>query len=324
MSAFADWAEHMVDLGYSPVPIMPGQKRPLEDGWDRLRHRATTSQEIGALVRRHPGLGLGVAGGYNGLVPVDVDTDDAAIRAAIRGALPTPLVAKRGAAGATAFFRDPTGEIRGCKFRPPAVNGVKQKPLVEILVTGQTVIPPTIHPDLGRPYRYTTSVGLLDVHAREHPIITPEHIEAVGVALRPFIPEPKKFEPAPTDAPEVSDKRMLAFAKTALANEAASLRAMQSGRNDGLFRAVCTLGRYVRHGVLSKAEVEKALIQATIDNGYTSKLGKGLKAAQATFDSAFDFTANDSLPALPERERPLRFRAPRRTHHQTQPGSASL
>src|SRR5262249_53456748 len=98
---FTDWAVHLVDLGYSPVPLRAGEKRPLEDGWDRVRRTPMTVAEIEALVHKYPGLGLGVAGGYNGLVPVDVDTDDKTIRAAIRSALPEPLVVKRGAVGAT-------------------------------------------------------------------------------------------------------------------------------------------------------------------------------------------------------------------------------
>jgi hypothetical protein len=39
--------------------------------------------------RLHPDYGLAVVGGYNGLVPVDVDTDDPQIKAAVLRALPS-------------------------------------------------------------------------------------------------------------------------------------------------------------------------------------------------------------------------------------------
>jgi len=99
------------------------------------------------------------------------------------------------------------------------------------------------------------------------------------------------------------------------------MRGLSAGRNDALFDATCKLGRYVRHGILSKAEVEKALIQATIDNGYTAKKGKGMKAAQATFESAFARTAQDSLPQLEDRPKASRGYSAR---YEARPGSAPL
>ena len=78
------------------MPIKVGEKRPLFEKWDRLRSAALTPAEIEELCRNYPGLGLEVAGGFGGLVPIDVDTDDRDIVRAIRGALPPVEVAKRG------------------------------------------------------------------------------------------------------------------------------------------------------------------------------------------------------------------------------------
>ena len=305
LGAFAGFALALRRQGYSPIPIRVGEKRPLFEKWDRLRTEAMSEEEITDLARRCPRLGLGVAGGYNGLVPLDIDTDAPDIRAAIRKVVPVPLVVKRGATGATAFFRDPTGLIiGGRKYRPPAVNGVKQKPLVEVLVTGQTVLPPTLHPKTGRPYRYTTDDTLLEVQVHEHPIITPQHLLDIEGVLSPWVPKPKVFEPRPVGAKPVSDKRMLACAVHTLEKWERDLRSRSEGRNDGLFNAICEIGKFVRHDILRLEEVRYRLIQCSIDNGYTSKRGKSVKSAMATFDSGYDRTIDDELPTL--KDRPLK------------------
>ena len=95
--AFARYAAHMLDGGYSPVPLVAGTKRPLFDNWDRLQSAALTPHEIEALCRKHPG--LGVAGGFEGLVPIDIDVDEPKIVRAILDALPPILVAKQGQKG---------------------------------------------------------------------------------------------------------------------------------------------------------------------------------------------------------------------------------
>src|SRR5271166_626600 len=147
--AFAQFAAFMLEGDYSPVPIKVGEKRPLFAKWDRLRSAALTPHEIEELCRKVPGLGLGVAGGFNGLIPVDVDTDDREIVSAVSSALPRPEVAKVGQRGFTAFYWDPAGAIDAMKFRHPRMDGGFDV-LVEILATGQSVIPPTVHPDTGR------------------------------------------------------------------------------------------------------------------------------------------------------------------------------
>ena len=56
--------------------------------------------------------------------------------------LPPIRAAKRGRRGFTALFRDPTGNIETARLS-----------LVEILARGtQTVLPPSIHPDAGKPF----------------------------------------------------------------------------------------------------------------------------------------------------------------------------
>jgi hypothetical protein len=165
-NAFGLCAPLLLRNGYSPVPIEPGGKRPLGaiSDWNRLRIRPLTEAEIADIATNNPNAGLGVLGGYRGLVPIDIDTDDRAILAAINGVVPDYLVAKRGRRGVTVFYRDPKGIIEPRKLRK-ADGSI----ILEILTTGQVVIPPTIHPETQRPYQWVTEYTLLQVHIDDLP-----------------------------------------------------------------------------------------------------------------------------------------------------------
>lgn len=299
---FAQYAAFMLEGDFSPVPIKVGKKRPLFDNWDRLRSAALTPHEIEALCRKHPGLGLGVAGGFMGLVPIDVDTDDREIIDAIMSALPRPEVVKFGQRGFTAFYHDAYGCIAGQKFRHPRMDGGFDT-LAEVLATGQSVIPPTIHPDIGRPYEWLTSATLLNTRVDELPVITKAHIEALREALGPWLPRPVLYAPPklpkPAKAFQASTgKRMTAYAEAILANEARKLSGLSAGRNWALFCAASNLGKFVHHGVLSRSEVENALIGATMTNGYATAKHGGMKKTCATLRSGLEKARSDALPNL--------------------------
>jgi hypothetical protein len=319
-SPFAQWAEHLLDGGYSPVPLRPGMKRPLEKmlsgrGWDSVRETALTPAEIGGLTRKHPGLGLGVAGGFNGLVPVDVDTVNPRIVYATISALPELTVNKVGRRGFTAFFRDPTGSIPGLKFKKP-LGGGKFDMLVEILATGQTVLPPTIHPDTQKSYRWITLKTLFNLEVNRLPIITPAHIARLKEALSPWLPAERPQEPSLCHSgpvPPVSGNRMQAYANAILANEMRALASMapNSGRNRRLFDASCKLGKFVFHDVIARHEVEEALLGACRENGLWNDADCGPKGCAATLRSGLNKSRNDPPPMLPEPRQEGRLRRAR-------------
>jgi hypothetical protein len=279
--------------GYSPVPLKSSEKRPLLDGWDRLRATPLTKREIAQISADHPAAGLGVAGGFNRLVPIDIDTDDPEIVAAVEGVLPEPLVAKRGRRGSTRFYRDSSGVIRPRKFKTP--DGTM---LVEILVTGQTVVPPTIHPETGRPYVYSTDCSLFDVHVHELPELAADVVERLEKALRRWLPPPKAFiRSKAIGAQPESGERMRAYAQSALSHEAQALRATpKGGRNPQLYKAGCKLGKFVHHKVLSEEEFSAALLDAAAANGLIEDDGR--KACQDTLRSALRKAEGDELPIL--------------------------
>jgi hypothetical protein len=295
IGAFAQGAPALLTTGYSPIPVRFGTRRPLVKHWDRLRSKPMTRREVCNLADRYPQLGLAVAGGYGGLVPIDCDTDDQDIIAAITEVLPEPVVAKAGRRGFTAYYRDTSRKIGGRKFQTPAPE---RQVLVEVLATGQTMIPPTIHPKTGRPYRWLTSRNLFNTPIGELSEIGAAHLAALEQALRPWVPERPAHTPRLGDEMLVSEPRWQAYARAVLTNEVNALRVKpkNSGRNWQLFVAACKLGKFVHHRVLSRDEFDNALMQACRDNGLWADDGPG--ACRATLKSGLDKAQADPLPAL--------------------------
>jgi hypothetical protein len=235
-------------------------------------------------------------------VPLDIDTDDADVMAAIGRALPRPNVAKAGRRGCVLFFRA-EGDIPGRDFMLPKVDGKPGKPLVSILSTRKTVLPPSVHPDTGKPYRWLTgSRTLFNTPAGELVPVTAQHIAALERALRPWCPPPP---PAPVPmAPRwqgKADSAMRKYAERALEGRAAELAGMaaNSGRNQGLFTATRYLGKYVAHGVLSEGELTAALAGACKANGlWTDRSSGAARGCMATIRSGLKLAAGDGLPVL--------------------------
>jgi hypothetical protein len=177
----------LVEHGYAVLPIMPGTKKPglprnNNGGWMdfpgwttfqptlvHLKHWALSSAGIGVL--------CGPRSGY--LIVIDIDTNDSGILAALCKILPVTPVKKKGARGESWFYYAP-----GVSSHSWVINGRK---VVEILGDGrQTVLPPTIHPDLGEPYRWTGSKTLEELRPEDLPLLPPDIIEQIDAVLAPF------------------------------------------------------------------------------------------------------------------------------------------
>lgn len=300
-TTFGVHAPLLLQNGYSPVPIEPGRKRPLGviGDWNRLRDKPLTPEDIDRIAKSHPTVGLGVIGGFGGLVPVDVDTDEEAIVAAIAAALPPPQVSKRGRRGVTHFYWSNL-PIPARKLRQ--ADGT---PLVEILTTGQTVIPPTIHPECKQPYHWIDEdLTLLTVPSDGLEAITADHIGALQAALTPWMAPPREYVSRRASATQPAPTRMRAYAGTIMNDAASVLGCMpkDSGRNRQLFDAASKLGRYVHHDVLPRAEVEDVLIGACRTNGLIAE--DGLRKCQQSLESGLRKAECDDLPALEDRPRP--------------------
>lgn len=293
-SAFVRFAQRLITVGYSPLPIAPGQKRPDLTGWQQAAGEQMSGELLGNFIHqnRH---GLGVACGFGGLVAIDIDTEDPDIMAAVRTALPESTVAKRGKKGRTDFYRAAV-EIKNAKIKE---SGSKS-PIVEILSTGnQTVIPPTIHPETGLPYEWLTLIPLWEISPLGLPMITPDHVEQLRRALLPWTEKPKaapvtavsKIEPHRGSA---SEHRLKPYAIATIEGRCGDLaKQSEPGRNNALFDAARYLGNFAHHSVVSKGDLTICLLNACKANGLYADDGE--HACQATIDSGIEKAENDPL-----------------------------
>jgi hypothetical protein len=195
MGPFGQVYARLVEQGYSVLPIMPGTKKPglpsnNSGGWMDFP-RWTTFQSTyahhkhWALSSAGIGVRCGLLSGY--LVVIDIDTDDPGILETLCKILPATPVKKKGARGESWFYYGPDIASRAW-----LINGCK---VVEILGAGrQTVLPPTIHPDLGEPYRWTGSKTLEELRPQDLPLLPPGIVEQIDAVLAPFgyvPPEPR-------------------------------------------------------------------------------------------------------------------------------------
>ncbi|MFG6500173.1 bifunctional DNA primase/polymerase [Sulfitobacter sp. 1A15106] len=158
---FAENAQRYIDAGYSPIPIMPGGKAPgyVQGGisrglgsWSLFCDEAPNEAQLKNWSSDTVQAGIGLALGFNGLVAIDLDYGDGAIRDAIESVLPDSPFRKVGSNGYTQFYYCPGMESR--KLSLPIGENGKLMSVCEILAHGkQTVIPPTIHPS-GKVYQW--------------------------------------------------------------------------------------------------------------------------------------------------------------------------
>jgi hypothetical protein len=290
---FRETALPLLAAGNSPVPIVPGTKRPALADWQRLCVAPLSSEVIDRFARSPIAYGIGLALGFNGLIAIDIDTDDAAIVAAIGEVLPIGTVAKIGRRGWTGLYLDPTRTIRTRHFAGH----------VDVLSRGaQTVIPPTPHPT-GGAYRWLGALTMLNTPVSALPIIAPDIAERLATALSPWIettnsPAPAAPRMRPCQLSEHERERQRHYAETILARELAVLASMASdtGRNQTAFRLVCRIGRWAHHGIIPHAMLTADILDACRRNGLVRE--DGHRAVLATIASGLTTSAGDTLPDL--------------------------
>jgi len=163
--------------GYKVIPIMP----PTADhkgrgkapgnylgvlGWrPKTKWQQDASDAEVALWFTWPQAGIGVRTGEpSGIIALDFDYDIDGLHEKIRALVPDSPVQKKGAKGFTAFYRY-NGEANK-KWN------IKGESVLELLSTrNQTVLPPSIHKDTGKPYYYITETRLEDVFPEDLPLL---------------------------------------------------------------------------------------------------------------------------------------------------------
>ena len=186
-SPFSRVGARLVDQGYSVITVLPGSKRPgaYDKGrwwgdleWNRFCLRRPTDIELG-IWNTWPDAGVCVALGpaSGNLVALDIDTDEGKIIAAIESVIDPSPVQKMGKKGRTLFYRS-SGAVQSCAFN------VLGNRVLDLLSNGkQSVLPPTIHPDTGRPYEWTTLATLEDTTVDRLPMLPDDIASRLGSVL---------------------------------------------------------------------------------------------------------------------------------------------
>jgi hypothetical protein len=184
LSPYARVADTLRERGYSVMPAAPGTKVPGQWAGDHWRpmpgwQKYCDGPAPGFLHdqwERWPDAGVSLAHGV--VIGLDLDTDRRDVEAAIHAAGVTSPCKKRGAKGWTAYFQRGAGldgMVARVRWYDPADRGPdgkpSRRPVVELLLHGtQTVLPPSVHPDTGQPYRWITPDTLEDTDAGDLPI----------------------------------------------------------------------------------------------------------------------------------------------------------
>lgn len=155
MQTTSEWALYYRSLGWSVIPLKPGEKRPLV-AWEEFERHAASEQQIRAWLKRWPDANIGVVtGAVSGLVVLDVDpahggVDSLSELEQRNARLPHTVAAETGGGGRHFYFRHPGGVVR---------NRVSFAPGLDLRGDGGYVVaPPSIHPS-GRPYAWQPSTG---------------------------------------------------------------------------------------------------------------------------------------------------------------------
>lgn len=162
------------------IPVK--DKAPFISSWQSIE---VTSEVIEAWEEQYLGTanGFGIRAGQYNIGWMDIDTDDIEQIYRIDETMNlSQICVKKGKKGKTVFFRF-EGTPKKSKYNIYLRSGDK-KPVVELNFTsGQTVLPPSIHPETGAPYVWITN-SLLDLDIDELPIIDEAKIEYLETILR--------------------------------------------------------------------------------------------------------------------------------------------
>jgi hypothetical protein len=169
---FAEWASLYWQRGYWSRPITLGSKACNLPNWQRPDDKIP-ADELASWIARYGDRGIGLLMGSpfpdgTTLGALDIDRDEyvGVGRALLRDA-PCGRIGKKGAV----FFVRVRGRLSNPEFRVQGDEPKRYGKVAECLVVKKLcVIPPTIHPETGRPYEWIGQ-ALHEVDFKELPIV---------------------------------------------------------------------------------------------------------------------------------------------------------
>ncbi|WP_084542870.1 bifunctional DNA primase/polymerase [Deinococcus murrayi] len=211
--------EALASGGFVLVPVPPGTKGPRVRGWNSDPAQWITSPAAAReYLTAHPGAGVGLLHSESQTAALDVDHDGAALALAAVGVDLAALMAGnpyriRGKRGEKPLWRVPDGlSLRNEALSWPDPSGKKgpggrPAPLTVFELRGgpvHDILPPSLHPDTGRPY---TWAGPVPESVADLPELPPELLRLWGRwgALAPVMRSACPWAPAPMPAPAPRD-----------------------------------------------------------------------------------------------------------------------
>lgn len=170
------------------LPIVPvNGKAPIPTGWTGLLGGIPgdekQSEWLASYADKNIGLLLGfLSGGHDAIDALDID-DDRLLNFALqflglnRSKRRAVLAGKRGKKGATVFVRSPKS------LKSTVIKGAGELGNIDFLAGGKmTVMPPSIHPDTGKPYE-DYGKSFLEVDFTDLPEVTERQIKLLKAAI---------------------------------------------------------------------------------------------------------------------------------------------
>ncbi|MFZ9416970.1 MAG: bifunctional DNA primase/polymerase, partial [Alphaproteobacteria bacterium] len=259
-------ALHLAGLGFRVVP-KGAKKSPAVDDWPNAA--TANPEDVRSMWRRFPAAGVCVATG-RGLVVVDIDPrhgGDQTLSDLLgkNDPLPPTPTVRTGSGGTHIYFR--TSEA-GWKNRANILPGIDIR-----TDGGQVVAPPSIHPDTGEPYTWTTPP--------ETPLATmPDWLDAL---LRPRPAAPVRVE-RPAAPVAVASRYAEKVIDSALAKIGS---ATEGARNETLRDAAFAAGQYAEATGIDRASALASMVAEAVAIGLTER------EAQSTAARAFDAGARN-------------------------------
>src|SRR6516162_6340165 len=264
----------LLKLGYEPIPVISGRKRPAINGWQEVRITIPPDEDvITPWADMYPGaLSTGIRTRYTPGFDIDIKDQNVAdqVEQALLNVVPSGTILKRVGQPPKRLipFRCTTPFKKiSATFKAP--DDVVHK--VEVLADGQQFVAEGIHETTQQPYRWADNVSLLSI-AHEHLPLVDEPLarrfvnEAAAIMVASgWIPVGKSNGKAPTHKPLLEAALGSSiYGRTALRSECDKLAAMSkdSGRNNALNSAAFNLFQLVAGGELDEDSVHDCLFAA--------------------------------------------------------------
>lgn len=157
MGIFSQFAPKYWDAGLQVMPLLPRTKRPFLEDWQDYTHNAVPQNTRDAWVASYSDYNIGLcAGPISGVSFVDLDIADPELLAKVRALLPPSPWTRVGAKGCVLAYKWSNAKSfklfeddEHLKARGP---GAVKVGFEFFATSGQIVLPPSIHPDTGKPY----------------------------------------------------------------------------------------------------------------------------------------------------------------------------